>query len=216
MENCTMRVSRIGSGERRGVSTIEAGFSMIELLIVIAMVVILTAISFLALRPAKRSYAPDDEATQIVSFLREAHQRALSQRQTQRVTIDRNDLVVRLTDEGLLPGGDEVEIIRGKLNGTVAMIQPTVNGTLIPTPPGPYNYTPAAFDDGICQLRFRSDGSVFDSAGNPISATFFFIPLDMNDEAAGLVRAVTLFGPSGSVRSWRYDSQNENFVAGVW
>ena len=40
----------------------EAGFSLIELLIVIAMVVILTTISVFALRNSKRSYAPDDEA----------------------------------------------------------------------------------------------------------------------------------------------------------
>jgi prepilin-type N-terminal cleavage/methylation domain-containing protein len=209
-----MSTNVVSSG--RSGPVVEAGFSMVELLVVVAMVVILTTISILGLRSTKRSYAPDDEATQIVSFFREAHQRALSQRQTQRVTIDRNTLVVRLVDEGLLPGGDEVEIIRGKLNGTVAMTQPTVDGTLIPTPPSPYNYGPAVFDDGVCQFRFRSDGSVFDSAGNPISATLFFTPLDMDDEAASLVRAVTLFGPSGSVRSWRYDSGNSNFVAGVW
>jgi Tfp pilus assembly protein FimT len=194
----------------------EAGFSLVELLIVVAMVIILTAIAIFSLRSSKRSYAPDDEATQIVSFFREAHQRALSQRQTHRVTIDRTTLVVRLVDEGKLPGGDEVEIIRGKLNGTVAMIQPTVNGELVPNPPSPYDYDPAEFNDGICQFRFRADGSVLDSAGNSLSATLFFIPLDMNDDSANLVRAVTLFGPSGSVRQWRYDSGNKTFIAGVW
>ena len=75
----------------------EAGFSLIELLVVIATVVILTTISIFALRSSKRSYAPDDEANQIVSFFREAHQRAITQRQTQRVTIDRTALVVRLS-----------------------------------------------------------------------------------------------------------------------
>jgi prepilin-type N-terminal cleavage/methylation domain-containing protein len=193
----------------------EAGFSLIELLIVIAMVVILTTVSVFALRSSKRSYAPDDEANQIVSFFREAHQRALSQRQTQRVTIDRNQLVVRLMDEGLLPGGDEVEIIRGKLNGTVAMTQPTVGGTLLPLPPAPYNYNTAVFTDGVCQFRFRADGSVVDPAGNSVSATFFFTPLDMNDQSQTLVRSVTLFGPSGSTRAWKYDAANTKFISGT-
>ena len=193
----------------------EAGFSLIELLIVIAMVVILTTVSVFALRSSKRSYAPDDEANQIVSFFREAHQRALSQRQTQRVTIDRNQLVVRLMDEGLLPGGDEVEIIRGKLNGTVAMTQPTVGGTLLPLPPAPYNYNTAVFTDGVCQFRFRADGSVVDPAGNSVSATFFFTPLDMNDQSGTLVRSVTLFGPSGSTRAWKYDATNTKFISGT-
>ena len=193
----------------------EAGFSLIELLIVIAMVVILTTVSVFALRSSKRSYAPDDEANQIVSFFREAHQRALSQRQTQRVTIDRNQLVVRLMDEGLLPGGDEVEIIRGKLNGTVAMTQPTVRGTPLPLPPAPYNYNTAVFTDGVCQFRFRADGSVVDPAGNSVSATFFFTPLDMNDQSQTLVRSVTLFGPSGSTRAWKYDAANTKFISGT-
>ena len=194
----------------------EAGFSLIELLIVVAIGIILTTISIFALRSSKRSYAPDDEANQIVSFFREAHQRALTQRQTQRVTIDRNALVVRLMDEGLLPGGDEVEIIRGKLNGTVAMTQPTVGGTLLPLPAAPYNYNAAVFTDAVAQYRFRADGSVTDSLGNSVSATFYFTPLDMTDESSTLVRAVTLFGPSGSTRAWKYDAANTRFISGAW
>ena len=192
----------------------EDGFSLIELLIVIAMVVILTTISVFALRSSKRSYAPDDEANQIVSFFREAHQRAISQRQTQRVTIDRVNLVVRLMDEGLLPGGDEVEIIRGKLNGTVAMTQPSIGGTLIPLPPAPYNYNAAVFTASVAQYRFRADGSVVDPLGNSVSATFYFTPIDMNDQSQTLVRGVTLFGPSGSTRAWKYDGAK--FISGAW
>jgi prepilin-type N-terminal cleavage/methylation domain-containing protein len=194
----------------------DAGFSMIELLLVLAVTAVLTGITIFSLRSSKRSYAPDDEATQIVSYFREAHQRALSQRQTQRVTIDRNNLVIRLMDEGLLPGGDEVEIIRGKLNGTVSMQQPTVNSVLIPMPPGPYNYNAAPFANGVIQFRFRADGSVVDAAGNSISSTFFFTPLDMNDQSINLVRGVTLFGPSGSTRTWKYDAVNNRFLAGGW
>ena len=194
----------------------EAGFSLIELLVVIVTVAILTTISIFALRSSKRSYAPDDEANQIVSFFREAHQRALTQRQTQRVTIDRNALVVRLMDEGLLPGGDEVEIIRGKLNGTVAMTQPSVGGTLLPQPPAPYDYNPAVFTSAVAQYRFRADGSVTDSLGNSVSATFYFTPLDMDDQSGNLVRAVTLFGPSGSTRAWKYDAANTRFISGAW
>jgi prepilin-type N-terminal cleavage/methylation domain-containing protein len=194
----------------------EGGFSLVELLIVIAVMSILTVISVFALRSNKRSYAPDDEANQIVSFFREAHQRALSQRQTQRVTIDRANLLVKLMDEGLLPGGDEVEIIRGKLNGTVNMTQPSIGGTLLPLPPAPYNYNSAVFTASVAQYRFRGDGSVVDPLGNSVSATFYFTPIDMNDQSGTLVRAVTLFGPSGSTRAWKYDAANTKFISGAW
>ena len=197
----------------------HSGFSLVELLIVIAVMGIMTVIAIFALRSSKRSYAPDDEANQIVSFFREAHQRAISQRQTQRVTIDRANLVVRLMDEGLLPGGDEVEIIRGKLNGTVAMTQPSISGTLMPQPPAPYGYNPAVFSaptatpPSLAQYRFRADGSVVDSLGNSVSATFYFTPVDMNNSSQTLVRAVTLFGPSGSTRAWKYDGTQ--FITGA-
>ena len=197
----------------------QAGFSLTELLIVIAIMSILTVISVFALRSSKRSYAPDDEANQIVSFFREAHQRALTQRQTQRVTIDRANLVVRLMDEGLLPGGDEVEIIRGKLNGTVSMVQPNVPGTatLMPQPPATYNYNVAVFDAAFTsQYRFKADGSVTDSVGNSVSATFYFLPSDgATDSNGNLVRAVTLFGPSGSTRAWKYDTAQAKFITGA-
>ena len=196
----------------------QSGFSLAELLIVIAIMSILTVISVFALRSSKRSYAPDDEANQIVSFFREAHQRALSQRQTQRVTIDRANKVVRLMDEGLLPGGDEVEIIRGTLNGTVTMTQPNIplTSTPMPPPPAPYNYNAAVFDAfQVSQYRFKADGSVTDSVGNSLSATFYFLPVDgTTDPNGNLVRAVTLFGPSGSTRAWKYDTAQAKFISG--
>lgn len=183
----------------------ESGFSLVELLVVVAISVILTTITVLSLRSNKRSFAADDEATQVVSFMREAYHRALSQRQTMRVTIDRNNNVVRLMDEGLLPGGDEVEIIRGKSNDQVKMNRPSLQGSALPLPPAPYSYGEANFQNGAWSIRFRGDGSAVDANGNSVSATLFFLPPNLDAKSASLIRAVTIFGPSGSVRYWRYD-----------
>jgi prepilin-type N-terminal cleavage/methylation domain-containing protein len=193
----------------------QRGFSIVELLVVVSMIVILTTITVFSLSANKAAYGPDDEATQVVSYFREAYQRALSQRQTHRVQIDRNSFVVRLLDEGLLPGGDEVEVIRGTLNKDVTMEHPSLSGTQLPTPPAPYNYGSANFVNGVWSVRFRADGSVVDADGDPVSATLFFAPRNLDANGANLIRAVTVFGPSGSVRAWRYDSGNNAFIAGV-
>ena len=180
----------------------ESGFSVVELVVVVAISIILTTVAVFSLRANKRSYAADDEATQILSFMREAYHRALAQRQTMRVTIDRNNNIVKLMDEGLLPGGDEVEIIRGKSNDQVSFDRPSYKGVQAPLPPAPYSYGVAGFQNGTWSIRFRGDGSVVDVNGNSVSATLYFVPPNLD---ATLIRAITIFGPSGSVRYWRYD-----------
>ena len=186
------------------------GFSTIELVVVVGIITILTAITVFSLTSGKRNYSTDDEAAKVVSLLREAYQRALAQRQTFKVEINLTRMEIRLTDEGRLPGGDEVELTRAVLNEQVSLNRPAVGGTPVPLPPAPYSYNPAAFatdtdGDLVWSARFRSDGSVMDAAGNPLSATIFFAPANFTERDANLVRAVTIFSGSGSIRAWKYD-----------
>lgn len=197
----------------------QAGFSMIELLIVVALIAIITTVTVIGFRGSRRAYAADDEATKVLGYFREAYQRALSQRQAQKVTIDRANRLVRLTDMGRLPGGDEVLITRGILNEQVTLERPAVGGTPLTLPPAPYSYPEAPFSSGAVDLYFLADGTVTNQAGwdnqsfAPVSLTLFFSPtpgsaLDQsqaNRPAGNLIRAVTLFGPTGSARFWRFD-----------
>lgn len=192
----------------------QRGFSMLELLLVVAIVVILTAIAVSNLTANKRLYSPDEEAAQAVSFFREAYHRALSQRQTMRVAIDLDRNIIRLMDEGLLPGGDEVEIIRGVISHRVSVEQPSIEGAALAPPPAPYNYAAANFVNKVWAIRFRADGSVVDSDGNPFSATLFFVPSNLDESSVGLIRAVTLYGPTGAARLWKLDKETKKFVAG--
>jgi prepilin-type N-terminal cleavage/methylation domain-containing protein len=199
----------------------EQGFSMVELLVVITMMVILTTVTIISFRGNKRNYAADDEATKILSFFREAYQRALSQRQAQKVSIDRANNIVRLTDMGRLPGGDEFLINRGVLNTLVTLDRPTVGGSPLTLPPAPYAYGAASFNtSGVLDLYFLADGTVTNQTGwdnqtyAPVSTTFFFSPsaaaalnsTQASQPAGNLIRAVTLYGPTGSAKFWRFDS----------
>ncbi len=203
------RVARISVDRRK-----ESGFSVIELLLVVAIMVILTAIAVTNLTANKRLYSPDEEAAQAISFFREAYQRALSQRQTMRVRIDLERNLILLMDEGLLPGGDEVEVIRGVISHRVSIERPSINGVALNPPAAPYNYTTANFNSNIWSVRFRADGSAVDQIGDPLSATLFFVPSNLDENSIGLIRAVTVYGPTGTVRLWKLDKDTKEFIAG--
>lgn len=182
-----------------------AGFSTIELLIVASLVITLTAISIFMLSPQRRAYRSEDAAAQTANFLRDAYQRALSQRQIFRVQIDRANRLIQIIDENKLPVGDEKEVRRDVLIDEVNFDQPSFDGTPLGPPAAPYNYPTAVYNSNVWSARFRSDGSVVDTAGNLMSATLFFSPTNSQNIDKRLVRAVTLFGPSGAVRVWKYD-----------
>lgn len=194
----------IVSGNKQSRRRDANGFSVIELLIVVAIVIILTAAAVFTLTPQRRAYRTDDAAGQVTNFLRDAYQRALSQRQTMRVEIDRANMMITIIDENRLLVGDEIEVRRAKLNDEISLNQPAVAAGLVTAPPAPYTYPIAGYANDLWEARFRSDGSVVDAAGNSLSATLFFSLINMNDSDSNLIRAVTLFGPSGSVRVWRY------------
>jgi prepilin-type N-terminal cleavage/methylation domain-containing protein len=188
----------------------ERGFTVTEMLVVTAIIVILVVAAVFALGSHKRAYRSEDAAAKIVNFCRDAHQRALAQRQTMMLRIDRDNEIISITDENTLASGDEQEVRRDALvdRSEVRMDQPALAGTVINPPAAPYNY-PTAFaagsDGGVWVARFRSDGSVVDAAGTPLSVTLFFWPRGTQDRDATLIRSVTVFGPSGSIRYWRYD-----------
>ncbi len=201
------------SANRRSAHREADGYSLIELLIAVVVMITMTAAAVFTLVPQRRAYGTEDAAGQVVNFLRDAYQRAISQRQTMKVQIDRTNMLIKIIDENTLPVGDEVEVRRAKLNNEISVNQPTVSSSLLNPPAAPYNYPVAVYTSNLWEARFRSDGSVVDTAGNTLSATVFFSLVNMKTSDTNLIRAVTVFGPSGSIRFWRYTGTN--FDAGA-
>lgn len=189
------------------------GYSVIELLVIFAIIITLTAAAVFTMVPQRRAYGPEDAAGQVANFLRDAYQRAISQRQTMKVQIDSSSMLIKIIDENTLPVGDEVEVRRAQLNPEISVSQPTVGGSALNPPAAPYNYPVAVYSSNLWVARFRSDGSVVDASGNTLSATIFFSPVSMKTTDTNLIRAITLFGPSASIRFWRYTGSN--FDAGA-
>ena len=198
----------------------EQGFSVSELLTVVAIIFILSAISIPYFLNYTKLYKSEDQALKVVDLMREAGQLALTRRRTIRFEIDLTENAALIIDEN-----GAAEDFRIK---TIPLEKPLeVRLDMAPdgvTAPAPPSYADAEFvsdslghDFGgtsvsghqVWQARFRSDGTVIDGNGNPISATLYFWPpitpgSTASRDGNGEVRALTLFGGSGAMRYWRY------------
>jgi Tfp pilus assembly protein FimT len=203
------------------------GVSIVEILIVVAMIAIITAISVIQFTRTADSYDADNAAYKILNYCREANGRAVSDHHSYRVVINTNTGNISLINE-VLPTtptgatctcgegdtvtGTDVLVKQEPVGTRVSFTQPTAITTL---PPSPYNYAAATFSGGQWTAHFNSNGSVVDpwSSQAPLSCTIFVSPADLQTQL-GLVRAVTIFTSSGSVRYWMYMTGSGSFVQG--
>src|SRR5256885_6507695 len=82
-----------------GVVKGDAGFSLIELLLVSAIMLVLVGFSILALLPHKNLYKVEDQSLRVLDFMRDSSQRALTGRQTIRLEIDLTDNQIRIVND---------------------------------------------------------------------------------------------------------------------
>ena len=203
------------------------GFSMVELLVVLAMIFILSTVSLFYLSGHQRLYRPDEEALKIIDLLQEGRQRSLTQRETMRVEIDLTDNIVRLIDENdsnintntatddrvikssvLLPQTDV------KLSSRPPDITTDPPETL-PVPIAQFKPSiyPPSNTHNVCTFRFKRDGTVVnegtDAVGSNATITgltlFIWSPKVNNPGASEISRAITVIGATGSVRFWEYN-----------
>lgn len=205
----------------------QPGFSMIELLIVVAIIAVMSVISIPYVVSYTSLYKSEEQSKRIMDLMRESGQLALNQRRTYRMEIDITESRVHIIDENGDANDTLVKSVPIEATGVLRM-DAAPNGISRPNPP---NYGNASFGvDGVGHfegatqtigntvwaIRFRSDGSVVNAGNTPISATLFVYPptsasSDVPSDARQ-VRAITLYGGSGAVRYWKYNGST--FSAG--
>lgn len=190
----------------------EKGMSLVELVVVLTIMAILTAMSIPYLIRYTQKYKSEDQAIRVMDMMREAGQLALNKRRTIRFELDVNDSrrpVVRIVDEDGTQAAAFLtkEIPLEPVNEVRMEVPPA--GVVQPSPP---NYANAAFVGGVWTAYFHSDGTVRTATDTPISATLYFWPpkkepYDAADLTArpGETRAITIFGGSGAVRYWKHN-----------
>jgi prepilin-type N-terminal cleavage/methylation domain-containing protein len=196
---------------------VSSGHSLIELLVVVAMIGVLTSMVLPQLLVQRRLTRSVTVTREILAGLRQARQLAMSQRQA--FTFQYNNTT------------KQISIIDHNTNlGSAMLLDPsypnTAGSQIFSTTPLaadpmlsaeitygiPAGLPVGALADGISMtalfnnqinITFQPDGSVIDGAGNPVGRAMFIYN---NRAARGTASAISVIGASGRVKIWRYDA----------
>jgi type II secretion system protein H len=147
-----MAASRVGRGARRG------GFTLIELILVLALLVIVTSIAAPAMSRFVRGRALDTEARRLYALMHMAQSRAVSEGQPMLLWLDANTGTYGVAAEGSAQTGDPKA---ENLNADSTVILAVLNtGTGTPTT---FKNLPA--------IRFLADGTVDENSPQTLKIT---------------------------------------------
>jgi prepilin-type N-terminal cleavage/methylation domain-containing protein len=191
------------------------GFSLVEMLIVVAITFIIAAMAVFQLQPALASARADTAMKEVIDQLRQAREYSIANRRYIQVTFPvkivngQTQYQVQITQVNappLGPGGANVVLSTVSIQGPLTFY---VNPLLPDTPDGYGKANAIEFegtDNGpAAGMVFQSDGEFVD-AGTllPINGTVFLgVPGQMP-----MSRAVTVLGSTGRVRGWKAPSIN--------
>ena len=193
----------------------EAGFTLAELMIVVGITTVVMGMAVVVMPNMVKQSKSDASTEGLVSTLRLARDRAISERRNMDLVFTHPDKLKIVREE----------IVYNALTGTWSS-SPTgsTNPTLIDTTlEGGQKFTyltatgdtqdgfgltnkPLAFGSSPAAtptIMFTSEGTLVDTSGDPINGTIFL--------ATGTdvltARAVTIFGPTGLVKVWKWDGR---------
>jgi prepilin-type N-terminal cleavage/methylation domain-containing protein len=173
----------------------RSGFSLAEMMVVLGLIAVMSAIAVMVMPTALRSATADSAATRVASVLRTAREQAISQRRNIRVTFTApNQIVVTRIN---VPATSTTTLGTTVLEAGTAF---QLFAGLPDTPDAFGNATATAFGTSTT-VMFTSEGTFVDQNGDPVNGTLF---LGRGIESLS-ARAVTIFGPTALIRQWRWN-----------
>ena len=180
----------------------QAGFSLIEMLIVMAILLVATAIGFIELRPAMNQIRVSNAYNTTLMTIRRAREAAIGQRRTYIVPFSNAAVpnTVTIAPASVTPGGLNVtytlpnDVLFTALGGLPAAA-PDGFGT---------GTTAIDFDQNVgggnkTSIYFYPDGSAQDINSNTNNGVIY---MGRNGELYSSM-AITLWGATGRLRGWR-------------
>lgn len=175
---------------RRG----EAGFSLPEILTIVALVGVLFAISIIAFQAAATTIQGDSNLRILERQLKLARDTAVAQRRSVEVQfVPPNQLFVIRRD---LPAGTTLLQSAVFENNTTFM-----RFAGVPDTPDGFGGAGAINLGGAPTVMFTADGMFVDAAGTPVNGTIYIGQAGKNVTQ----RAVTVFGSAARIRTYRWN-----------
>jgi type II secretory pathway pseudopilin PulG len=190
----------------------ETGFSLLEVVVVIAMILVVCGVAVFNLTPALNTARSNTGMELVLGELRRAHERAVDERRIYRVTF--------LAPQTIQVDVGQVANIAATVSGTTPaftqaqgpmVLPPGVQFAAVPGIPNTTQTTPDGFGTGNnaidfdisnggggTQIYFQPDGRALDGA-NRLNNGVIYIAQPNNLFSS---RAVSLYGATGRVKSW--------------
>jgi prepilin-type N-terminal cleavage/methylation domain-containing protein len=173
----------------------EQGFSLIEMLVVIAILATIAAMAVAARPEFLRGARADSGVSQALDVIRGAREVAISQRRNVQVQF---------------VGTNTIQIVRVNVPGNTTTVLRTVQleNRLrfmlvpgVPDTPDKFGRTAAVSFGPTPTRMFTSEGTFVNSNGDVLNGTLFMAVPDQPNTA----RAITFFGATALLRTWRWD-----------
>ncbi len=211
----------------------ETGRSMIETLLVVAILALLTAIAVPQMISARRLMRSASMPREVATQLRYTRQQAMSQAQTFTFQYDNSNKTIKIFDHNNsnnataacnMPGKNVLSQTGFPATActTTVLTIALASGAGLPASEVSYGIpsgiSATTLDDGnsmtslsgtVVNITFLSDGTAIDAAGNYVRPALFFYNNLIPTQTAS---AVSVLGAAGRIKVWRYSTSASKYV----
>ena len=171
----------------------QRGFTLTDLLVVIALIGILAGITVISIERALTDVRGDNAVTQIASALRQARDAAIAQQRPIDIFfLPPNGVQVRRNE---IPGGQTTLANFNLDHGAIFDLDAS-----LPDTPDDFGNDEAVDFGGAATIQFRSDGVLVDETGLPLNGTIFL----MRPGELSSARAITVTGGTGRTQGYQW------------